>query len=347
MYEEESKMLGSSMSQVGRRHFLKCAATIGAAGLLGARHALGAVEAPLETTKIRFVHAPSICIAPLYLAEELLRMDGFTEVQYLPLGTRNGPFALADGRGDVAMWDTPGLIPHLDAGRALVLLAGVHGGCYELFTNERVRAIRDLRGKTVAIQYFGGGDHVLLSSMLAYVGINPVQDVKWIAGENVRDAMGLFIDGKADAFLGFAQQPEELRIKKVGHVIVNTAQDRPWSQYFCCMIGANRDFAQRNPIATKRVMRAILKSADICAADPQRAARFLSDKLYEPRYQIGLNVMKGLPYNRWREADPEATLRFHALRLHEAGMIKTEPNQLVSRSTDWRFLNELKKELKA
>jgi NitT/TauT family transport system substrate-binding protein len=94
-------------------------------------------------------------------------------------------------------------------------------------------------------------------------------------------------------------------------------------------------------------MRAILKSADICAADPQRVARFLSDKLYEPRYQIGLNVMKGLPYNRWREADPEATLRFHALRLHEAGMIKTEPNQLVSRSTDWRFLNELKKELKA
>jgi NitT/TauT family transport system substrate-binding protein len=335
------------MLSLDRRRFLKQSSALSIAALLASHRSSFAAEPPPETRKIRFVHAPSICIAPLYLAEELLRMDGFTDVQYLPLGTRNGLFALADGRGDIAMWDTPGLIPHLDAGRPLVLLAGVHGGCYELFANEHVRAIRDLRGKTVAIQYVGGGDQILLSSMLAYVGINPQRDVKWIAGENVRDAMGLFIEGKADAFLGFAQQPEELRLKGVGHVIVNTAQDRPWSQYFCCMIAANREFVERCPIATKRVMRAILKSADICATDPQRAARFLSDKLYEPRYQIGLNVMKGLPYNRWREADPEATLRFHALRLHEVGMIKSSPQKIIADGTDWRFLNELKRELKA
>ena len=336
----------SPMLSPERRRFLMQTSALGMSGMLSGYQSSFAAEPPPEIRKIRFVHAPSICIAPLYLAEELLRMDGFTDVQYLPLGTRNGLFALSDGRGDVAMWDTPGLIPHLDAGRPLVLLAGVHGGCYELFANEHVRAIRDLKGKTVAIQYFGGGDQILLSSMLAYVGINPQRDVKWVAGESVRDAMGLFIEGKADAFLGFAQQPEELRLKGVGHVIVNTAQDRPWSQYFCCMIAANREFAQRNPIATKRVMRAILKSADICAADPQRVARFLADKLYEPRYLIGLNVMKGLPYDRWRDADPEATLRFHALRLHEVGMIKSSPQKLIAEGTDWRFLNELKHELK-
>jgi NitT/TauT family transport system substrate-binding protein len=331
---------------LGRRQFLKRASLIGAAGCLGTYHALAAAEPPPETTKIRLVHAPSICIAPQYIAEEFLRLDGFTDVQYLPLGTRNGPYALADGRGDIAMWDTPGLIPHLDAGKPIVLLAGVHVGCYELFGNEQVRAIRDLKGKTVAIQYVGGGDQVLISSMLAYVGINPQHEVTWIAGESTRDAMGLFVEGKADAFLGFAQQPEELRLKQVGHVIVDTAQDKPWSQYFCCMVAANRDFVQRHPIATKRVLRAILKAADICAADPQRAARFLSDKLYEPRFQIGLNVMKRLPYNRWREADPEDTLRFHALRLHEVGMIKTSPQKLITQGTDWRFLNQLKKELK-
>ena len=70
------------------------------------------------------------------------------------------------------------------------------------------------------------------------------------------------------------------------------------------MVAANRDFAQRHPIATKRVLRAILRAADICAAEPQRVARYLSDKLYEPRFQIGLEVMKSLPYNRWREANP-------------------------------------------
>jgi NitT/TauT family transport system substrate-binding protein len=182
--------------------------------------------------------------------------------------------------------------------------------------------------------------------MLAYIGINPQHEVTWIAGESVRDAMDLFVAGKADAFLGFVQQPEELRLKQVGHVIVDTAQDRPWSQYFCCMVAANRDFARRHPIATKHVLRAILKATDICAADPQRAARFLSDKLYEPRFQIGLRVMRRLPYNFWREADPEDTLRFHALRLHEVGLIQTSPNKLIAEHTDWRFLDELKRELK-
>jgi NitT/TauT family transport system substrate-binding protein len=308
---------------------------------------VAAAEPPPETTKIRLVHSPSICIAPQYIAEEFLRLDGFTDVQYLPLGTRNGPNVLADGHGDITMWDTPGLIPHLDAGKPVVLLAGVHVGCYELFGNEQVRAIRDLKGKAVAIQYVGGGDQVLISSMLAYVGINPQHEVTWIAGESKSDAMGLFVEGKADAFLGFAQQPEELRRKQVGHVIVDTAQDKPWSQYFCCMVAANRDFAQRHPVATKRVLRAILKAADICAADPQRAARFLSDKMYEPRFQIGLSVMQRLPYNRWRDAHPEDTLRFHALRLYEVGVIKTTPQKLIAQATDWRFLNELKREIKA
>lgn len=49
----------------------------------------------------------------------------------------------------------------------------------------------------------------------------------------------------------------------------------------------------------------------------------------------------------WRKANPEDTLRFHALRLHEVEMIKPTPQQIISQGTDWRLLNELKKELKA
>ena len=133
---------------------------------------------------------------------------------------------------------------------------------------------------------------------------------------------------------------------KIGHVIVNTTEDRPWSQYFCCMLAANREFAKRHPVATKRALRAVLKAADLCAAEPERVARFLSDKLYEPRYAIGLEVMKSIPYTRWRDTHPEDTLRFHSLRLHEAGMIKSTPQQIIARGSDWRFLNELKKEMK-
>jgi NitT/TauT family transport system substrate-binding protein len=85
---------------------------------------------------------------------------------------------------------------------------------------------------------------------------------------------------------------------------------------------------------------------DLCAEQPEQAARYLSTKGYE-RYERALEVLRDLPYRRWREADPEDTLRFHALRLREGGMIKSDPNQLVARGTDWRFLNELKRELKA
>ena len=90
-----------------------------------------------------------------------------------------------------------------------------------------------------------------------------------------------------------------------------------------------------------------LTAADICAQAPERAAQLLVAKGYEPRYEMGLEVLKSLPYDRWRQADPEDTLRFYALRLHEVGMIKTSPQKLIAQSTDWRFLNELKKELKA
>ena len=93
-------------------------------------------------------------------------------------------------------------------------------------------------------------------------------------------------------------------------------------------------------------MRAILKGADLCANEPERSARYMVNNGYEPRYDISLEVLKELPYLRWRETSPADPLRFHALRLHDVGMIKTDPNTLIERSIDTRFLNDLKRELK-
>lgn len=229
----------------------------------------------------------------------------------------------------------------------IVVLAGVHAGCYELFGHYRVRSVRDLKGKTIAVSAYGTSEHVFVSSMLANVGINPRKEVSWILGKTLADTMQLFIDRRADVFLAFAPQPQELRAKKIGTVIVNTTEDRPWSQYFCCVVTANRDFVTQHPSATKRALRAICKAADICAQDPERAARFVVAKGYEPHYDVALQIIKSLPYRRWRDGNPEDTLRFQALRLHEVGMIKTDPNKLIAQGTDWRFLTELKKELKA
>ena len=56
--------------------------------------------------------------------------------------------------------------------------------------------------------------------------------------------------------------------------------------------------------------------------------------------------MNEIRYALWRDYDPEDAVRFYALRLREAGMIKSNPNSIIAQGTDWRFLNELKRELK-
>jgi NitT/TauT family transport system substrate-binding protein len=93
-------------------------------------------------------------------------------------------------------------------------------------------------------------------------------------------------------------------------------------------------------------VRAIIKGIDICALEPERTARLLVDRGFTPRYDYAVGTLKSLPYRQWREYDPEDTVRFYALRLHEAGMIKSTPQRILTQGTDWRFLNELKRELK-
>jgi NitT/TauT family transport system substrate-binding protein len=130
-------------------------------------------------------------------------------------------------------------------------------------------------------------------------------------------------------------------------VIVNSTVDRPWSQYFCCMVGAHREYVQNYPVATKRVLRAILKATDLCASEPTRVARQIVDGGFTQRYDYALQMFNEVPYDKWREYDAEDTIRFYALRLREAGFIKSSPQNIIADGTDWRFLDELKRELKA
>ena len=99
-------------------------------------------------------------------------------------------------------------------------------------------------------------------------------------------------------------------------------------------------------MATKRVLRALIKATNLCAAEPERVARFVVDKGYVKHYDYALQAFREIPYTRWRDYDSADTLRFYALRLHEGGFIKTSPQKLIAQGTDWRFFNELKKELK-
>jgi len=339
-------MSNQSSEGLSRREFLKGAALAGTVALFGIHPDSLAAELPPETTKLRLVRTTSICQAPQYIAEELLRGEGFTQVQYVFKSTPGEiGKALASGEADVNLHFAGPLIIGLDTGDPVVILAGSHIGCFELFGTGRIRAIRDLKGKSVAVPGLGSPPHVFLSIIVAHVGLNPSKDINWITLPPV-DSMRLLAESKIDAYLGFPPEPQELRAKKIGHVLVNTTIDRPWSQYFCCLIAGNRSFVEKNPIATKRAMRAILKAADFCALEPDQSARFLVEKGFKTSRDYALQTMKEVPYGKWREYDPEDTVRFYALSLHDVGMIKTSPNKLIAQATDWRFLRELKKELK-
>jgi NitT/TauT family transport system substrate-binding protein len=307
----------------------------------------GTEQERLETTTIRLVQIPGTCVAPQYLAEDLLKSDGFANVQYVKetaaFGT-SGP--LAAGEADINMSFAGPLIIRVDAGDPITLLAGVHVGCFELFGADTIQAISDLKGKTVAVLGIGSTQHVFLSSMLAYVNINPSTDINWVTYPP-DEAIELFAKGRIDAYLAFPPTAQELHAKRIGHVVVTSHMDKPWSQYFCCMVAANREFVRKNPVATKRALRAVLRATDIASREPERAAKFMVDKGYATNYDYALKAMQDIPYNYWRHYDPTDTLRFYALRLREAGMIKSSPDEIIAKSADWRFLNELKQELQA
>jgi len=328
-----------------RRRFLATLSAAGGAGLIGASRSVGQEGLP-ETTTVRLAKVTGTCIAPQYVAEELLRLEGFTDVQYVLFEAGIGQ-AKAIARGDVDFslnFAAPLVIP-IDAGEAISIIAGVHSGCFELFGNERIRGIADLKGKTVGVQGLGGSPQVFLAAMAAHVGLDPAKDINWITSPSIAPKE-LFAEGKIDAFLGFPPEPQELRGRKIGRVVVNSAIDRPWSQYFCCMLAGNKDFIRKYPVATKRVLRAILKATDLCASEPARVAQRMVDGGFTPRYDYALQALKEIPYAKWREFDPEDTIRFYSLRLREVGMIRSSPNKIIADAADWRFLNELKRELK-
>jgi NitT/TauT family transport system substrate-binding protein len=233
----------------------------------------------------------------------------------------------------------------------ITVLTGVHTGCFELFAHEPIGTISDLKGKKVGISALGGAKHRYLSIMAAHVGLDPHKDIEWVEGSALNPMglfpMELFVERKVDAFLGFPPEPQELRARKIGHVILNTTTDKPWSQYFCCILVGNREFVRAHPIATKGVLRAILKANDICAAEPERAAQRLVEGGFTAQYDYALQTLSEIPYGAWGEFDPEDSLRFFALRLHEVGFINSSPNAILAEGTDWRFLDELKRELKA
>ena len=76
------------------------------------------------------------------------------------------------------------------------------------------------------------------------------------------------------------------------------------------------------------------------------AGATLVDGRLSDRYDYALAGPARRPLRRVAGIRPRGHVRFYALRLNEVGLIKSDPNKIIAEGTDWRFLNELKRELK-
>jgi NitT/TauT family transport system substrate-binding protein len=151
-----------------RREFLGRVTGAVGTGFVGLPAGRAGAEAPPETTTITVGRGSYLCLTPIAVAEELLRAEGFTDVRYIPDESR--PPATAPW-GDVhfEMGFSASIITHIEVGDPILMLAGIHAGCYELIGTQRVRSVRDLKGKRVAVRNLGGGPHILVHPAFPWV----------------------------------------------------------------------------------------------------------------------------------------------------------------------------------
>jgi NitT/TauT family transport system substrate-binding protein len=347
---------------INRRTLLRGAAGLGLAAATGTllpscgwmggddREAEGPdPNAPLETTAIRLYSLPPAnCIAPQFMAESFLREEGFTDVQYTKLTPKDALQRIVAGEVDFAATYMALLTPFIADGAPLVMLGGVHAGCWQVVatTTSDIKSIRDFEGKTVAIVGPKFVDGIFMALTLANVGLDLNKDVK-VVNVPPTEHERLLSSGEVDAVVSLPPFSTNLRAKGIGRVVLNSVVDPPWSRYYCCTAFANRDWMDKHPVAARRALRALLKGVDVVAKDVEGTARFMVDRGYTNNYDYTCDLLREMPYDIWRSFDPVDSVRFYALRLKEAGIIDKTPEQIIEKGTDFRYLTQLRKELQS
>jgi NitT/TauT family transport system substrate-binding protein len=307
-----------------------------------------AVEGPPETTTIRLPKGAISSFLPWAVASEFMKEEGFTDVQYVSPSRPEAVFAeFAAGQFDLMLVPAPMAALRIDAGDPIVILGGVNAGLFQILGSAAITSMGDFRGRTLATSGPGAPDDVFLAVTLANVGIDVRTDVTVVTRPH-NEAIQALIVGEADGMTSYPPFANEVKAKGIGHVVLDANTDRPWSQYLFSMAAVHRDFFTKHPVATKRALRALFKAADVVAKVPARAARAMVDLGFmgEQLYEATVAGAEGIRHDVWRSHEPADTLRFYALRMGEADLIESTPDQILDRGADFRFLQELRRELK-
>ena len=304
-------------------------------------------DAPLETTSITLWSLTNTqCIAGHYMAEPFLREAGFTDVQYPRYAPKDLRGGLTSGKLHMGIGYTPYVMPLIEAGEPLVMLGGVHVGCWQVVGSGSIQSLRDFKGRTVSVISPSFVDGIFMTMTLNEVGLDIQKDVN-VVNYPPSEYARILSSGEVDAVVAFPPMTKDLRVKGIGRVLVNSMTDPPWSSYYCCTAVVNRNWMEQHPVAAKRALGAIVKGADVVARDPEGSARFMVDKGYSDNFDYTCDILKEIPYdNIWRDFDPVDSVRLYALRMKQAGLINSTPEQILEKGTDFRFLEQLRRELK-
>jgi NitT/TauT family transport system substrate-binding protein len=281
-------------------------------------------------------------------AEEFLLEEGFTAVEFETMELKYSLIneSLISGLVDISFNFTPPLVFDVDRGEPLVMLGGAHVACFQIIAGTHVTDLGDLRGRRLGLSENEPRptDFAFLTSVMQYIGLTAGRDFDLVGIPRGTTLLDLTPEDPVDAVM--ALQPVPLPTLSGGnHVILDSLRDDPWNQNLCCMLVVSRGFFERNPVATKRAMRAIYRGIDRCDREPDAVAQLLVDRGWVLTLPKALEAMHEVAFDRWRAQEAENTIRFHALRLAEAGVIGSTPDEIIENGADFTFFNELKEEL--
>jgi NitT/TauT family transport system substrate-binding protein len=294
---------------------------------------------PPETTTIRIAHLP--CDAPVMFAEYYLRQEGFTNIQLM------GPAAVGD-RVDIAAYFATDVISDAQDGKRTVALAGLHPGCTEIWAQPGIASVRDLRGKNVVVRSktLGNLGYSYVAIVLKQAGIDP-NEVNFVVQTDA-NPVALFLEGKNDAVFVATLGAVALRANPAnkGHIIHNMVMDDPWAKTDCCMLVTTQDWYRAHPVAAKRAVRAIFRSADFQPADRSDAVKLVTDRglFGGPANFANVVAVANMVPAPWRDLDAEKSIRFFATLLREVGVLRISADD-AARAVDMRILRELRSEL--
>ena len=299
---------------------------------------------PPETKTFRIQCAA--CDAPIMAAEPYLRDEGFTDITITDTG---GVAALAAGKLDMTIAFPPSLVNAVQSGLKVEALGGLHPGCAEIWAAPSVAGLADLRGKTLVVRSKAISElgYSYPAVVLRQAGVD-IKDLNVVVQADA-DPVKLFLDGKNDAVFVGTTSAVALKANPAnkGHLIHSQTMDEPWSKLDCCILVTSEDWYRANPIAAKRALRAIYRSADALGDDRAAAAKLATDKGLFGGAAAYANVREAanmVPL-AWRESDPEKSVRFFAPLLTDTGLMKITVDDVL-RTLDVRDLRDIQADLK-